>query len=98
MSDWIKVEDTLPKILEGNYKSEDVLVVCESHGETNEFGYFNTYKKGEKYISVDAFLKWKDKEKPSFRGERYYGKVTHWMPIPEMPIEEETADIKTTEQ
>lgn len=87
MSEWIKVEDRLPEIKEGFLNSRDVLTICESHGEASEFGFINAYRKGEKYLSIDRLVKWRDKEYPSFNGDRFYGKVTHWAELPEFPKE-----------
>lgn len=82
---WIKVEDQLPEMIPHLPYSEDILAFCVSHGETTEFGSPNTYHKGEKYIGIDRLVKWRDTGKISFRADRYYGKVTHWMPLPEAP-------------
>lgn len=85
MIQWISVDDRLPEIDEETGKSLDVLVVCISHGETTEFGHLNTYPYGHKYLAMDTMVKWPDMEIPSFRSQRFYGRVTHWMPLPEMP-------------
>lgn len=75
MSEWISVNDRLPK------EFEDVLVCA-----INEYG--ETYEKGEKYLALDRMVRWMDKTPTSFRTDRYYGKVTHWMPLPDSPKEE----------
>ncbi len=85
MNEWIKCSDRLPELIKDQNYSEDVLCICVSHGENNEFGFPNTYSKGEKYLCIDSLIVWQDKEKPSFRSDRYYGKATYWMPIPELP-------------
>jgi hypothetical protein len=85
---WIKVEDALPEILEGQKSSKDVLAVCVSHGNSKSAGFVNSYLDGEKYFSIDAVVKWSDGHKTCFRTDRFYGKVTHWMPLPDFPEKE----------
>lgn len=79
MSEWINVKDRLPEIVKDSRRSEDVLVFCISHGKMP-----NTYQKDEGYLSVDALIKWNDAP-TSFRGDRFFGTVTHWMPLPLAP-------------
>ena len=74
MSEWIKIEDRIPEDF------VDVLCWC-----VNEFG--ETYEKGEKYFSLDRWCVWTDGRPPSFATDRFYGKVTHWMPLPKPPEE-----------
>lgn len=88
--EWISVEDRLPVLPEGNQYSEDVLAWCVSDGITRD-GFPNTYKKNQRYLSVDAIVRWKDRE-PSFRADRFYGKVTHWMPIQTPPKEKQSLE------
>lgn len=80
MSEWISAEDRLPK------ENEEVIIICISHGEPSEFGHMNTFKKGEKYRAIDSIVKWKDREYCSFRADRFWGIVTHWMPLPDFPM------------
>jgi hypothetical protein len=82
---WISVKDSLPDLIKNLPYSQDVLTVCMSHGRPTEFGTPNTYPKGEKYISIDRRVKWEDNNEISFVTERFYGDVTHWMPLPEFP-------------
>lgn len=83
--EWISVEDRLPEILGDLHNSSDVLTFCVSHGQRNEFGHMNTYLEGETYLGIDCLVKWEDRGIPTFRSDRFYGKVTHWMPLPEPP-------------
>lgn len=82
---WISVKDRLPEMIPETCYSEDVLAFCISHGKSTEFHSPNTYAKDEKYISIDRLVKWSDKKEISFRCNRFYGKVTHWMPLPKPP-------------
>lgn len=82
---WIKVEDRLPEMMTDLPYSEDVLTISVSHGKPTKFGGPNAYRKDEKYACVDRIVKWNDHKEPSFRTNRFYGKVTHWMPLPEFP-------------
>lgn len=72
MSQWIKVEDELPELF------VDILACC-----IDEAGM--TYKIGTRYISVDLLVKWNDNHDTCFRTDRFFGKVTHWMPLPNFP-------------
>ncbi len=85
MNEWISVEEKMPLIIQNLIESCDVLTFCVSHGNPSEFGHVNTYREGETYQAIDRLVKWRDKETPSFRCDRFYGKVTHWMPLPESP-------------
>lgn len=82
---WIKVQDRLPEMKPDEPNSEDVLSYVTSHGKHNEFGIANMYPQGAKYMALDRYIEWSDKDQPSFRSDRYSGKVTHWMPLPEKP-------------
>lgn len=74
--EWISVKERLPTAW------DDVLCWCvNEHGET--------YQKGEWYAAIDRFCIWSDWHSPSFRTDRFFGKVTHWMPLPEPPKKEE---------
>lgn len=86
MSEWISVEDRLPEIPKGFNESEDVLAFCVSNGEPTEFGYPNMFEKDKTYQCIDRIVKWIDKEDVSFRTDKWYGKVTHWMPLPKPPM------------
>lgn len=81
--DWISVEEQLPQLVDEIY-SEDVLTWCISHGKPNEWGCPNTYAAEESYMAIDRITKWNDAS-PSFRTSRFFGKVTHWMPLPKPP-------------
>ena len=72
MSEWISVKDSLP------YPFVDILAYCTNATDL-------TYEKGEKYCAIDRWCIWMDGEEPSFRTDRFFGKVTHWMPLPEAP-------------
>jgi hypothetical protein len=75
--EWINVNDSLPE------EGEDVLTFCISDGLSR--GRFpNTYEKDVEYLSIDQLVKWSDIS-PSFRTDRFYGKVTHWMSLPNPP-------------
>ena len=76
---WIKCADKRPE------PETDVLTYCISDGNSRQ-GFPNTYEKDEKYVAVDLIVKWREGE-PSFRTERFFGIVTHWMPIPSLPEE-----------
>ncbi len=83
--DWIDVEERLPEMNWSNHCSEYVLAWCISHGKTSEFGHPNTYPEGEGYPCIDRLSKCYDRTQPSFTCDRHYGKVTHWMPLPDKP-------------
>jgi hypothetical protein len=85
---WISVEDGIPKINKLDYCSEDVLTYCVSHGMNSAIGP-NTYIKGEKYMAIDRFVIWSDRKEPSFRCDRFFGTVTHWMTLPKRPKDKE---------
>jgi hypothetical protein len=85
MSEWIRVNDRLPRLLPNLNYSHDVLTLCISSGITEDFMAPNTVPKGEKYIAIDSLVKWSDRDMPSFRGDRFFGEITHWMPLPEFP-------------
>jgi hypothetical protein len=78
MSEWVSVKDRLPEM------NQDVLAFCVSNGMSVGF-MRNTYAAGETYISIDCLHKKLDSGGISFRTDRYYGKVTHWMHIPTPP-------------
>ena len=82
---WISVEEKLPEIIHNMSHSEDILAFCVSNGEPSEFGHPNTYDKDETYMCIDRLVKWSYRSEASFRTDRYYGKVTHWMPLPNSP-------------
>lgn len=84
--EWISVNDRLPELKDGNVYSEDVFAYCISDGETRDCRIPNTYPKAQRYSSIDCIVRWKDSS-PSFRCNKMYGKVTHWMPLPEPPKE-----------
>jgi hypothetical protein len=86
MSEWISIEDDLPKIKDNDVYSDDVLTYCISDGVSRQFNMPNTYMEGEKYLAIDAITRWRDSS-PSFRTDKFYGKVTHWMPLPKPPKE-----------
>lgn len=83
--EWIKCSDRLPEIKEDDYRSDDVLTFCISDGITRNIGFQNTYPKDEKYLAIDAVVNWSEGSEPSFRGDKFFGKVTHWMPLPKSP-------------
>lgn len=72
---WIKVEDALPDL------GKNVLVIAINK-------VFGTFELGERYFAIDRLVQWNDNEKLTFRTDRLYGKVTHWMELPKMPEEE----------
>lgn len=74
MSEWISVEERLPELF------EDVLTYC-----INVSG--ETYALGERYMAVDRLVKWNDGYRTCFRTDRFFGEVTHWMPLPKEPKE-----------
>lgn len=76
--EWISVKDQIPE------PEVDVLTCCVSHGKTIG-GFVNRYPEGEKYMAVDQRVRWADLPNPSFRSDRFLGKVTHWMPLPALP-------------
>jgi len=82
---WYDVKNRLPELKNNQPYSDDVLVFCISHGEPNEMGFPNTYPKGETYLSIDRLVLWSDTQKISFRCDRFYGKVLHWMELPKPP-------------
>lgn len=69
---WIAVEDRLPEAF------VDVLIYA-----SNIIG--DTYECGERYCAIDKFCIWKDGYESCFRTDRFFGKVTHWMPLPSPP-------------
>ena len=75
---WWGVNEKLPD------EFVDVLTLCISHGRSTEYG-LNMYPINEKYMAIDSFIKWSDGTIPSFRTDRYYGKVIAWMPLPKPP-------------
>lgn len=72
---WISVKEKLPELF------IDVLAYC-----INECGA--TYEKGDRYCCIDRLCKWTDDYPESFRTDRFYGHVTHWMLLPEFPKED----------
>ncbi len=87
---WFSVEDRLPEMLPDMSLSADVLVCCISNGGIGECALPNTYSKSERYLAIDRLIKWNDRKEPSFRSDRFYGKVTHWMQLPEFPNEKDS--------
>jgi len=77
---WIDVSEKLPE------EFIDVLTCCVSHGRSTEYG-LNTYPEDEKYMAIDRLCVWSDGYPPSFRCDRFFGKVIAWMPLPRMPEE-----------
>ena len=70
--EWISINKMMPEPF------LDVLVYAiNTHGDT--------YDKGEKYLAIDRIVQWNDMPL-SFRTDRFYGEVTHWMPLPKLPI------------
>jgi len=77
MSEWISVKDRLPEPF------VDVLVWCENLAQ--DYAQLECFRVGEFYAAIDRFCVWEDGKPSSFRTDRFYGKVTHWMPLPEPP-------------
>lgn len=78
MSEWISVKDSLPD------EFTDILALCTNLSKGPGFD------KDEVYCAIDRFCKWSDSHAPSFRTDRFYdAKITHWMPLPEFPKEDE---------
>jgi len=74
MSEWISVSKRLPPAW------TDVLVYCKNRS-------IGSFEEGEEYVAVDRFCIWQDEHPPSFRTTRFFGEVTHWMPLPAPPKE-----------
>ncbi len=74
MTDWIKCSERLPEPF------VDVLVWCKNNDGIG-------FTKGEKYLGVDRWVVWNDGYPPGFNTTRYYGSVSHWMPLPKTPEE-----------
>lgn len=72
MNEWISIKDALPK------EFVDVLVCAINLSDI-------TFAIGEKYHAIDRWVIWNDEYKPSFRTDRFFGKVIFWMPLPELP-------------
>lgn len=72
MKEWISVEDSLPE------EFVDVLVCAQS-------SVGNPIAEDEFYHAIDRICIWNDGHPRSFRTSRFYGRVTHWMPLPELP-------------
>ena len=72
--EWISVEDMLPEIF------VEVLVYA-----TNISG--DTHELGKKYLAIDCLVVWPSDHPTCFRADRYFGQVTHWMPLPLPPKE-----------
>lgn len=70
--EWISVKEKLPEPF------VDVLAIA-----INLKGF--SFEKGEPYMALDSFCIWNDEHSPSFGTDRFYGKVTHWMPLPPFP-------------
>lgn len=84
---WIKCSEKLPELKENLCYSEDVLAFCVSDGQNRIIDgqlIKNTYSKDESYLSIDRLIKWNEFDM-SFRADKFFGKVTHWMPLPEVP-------------
>ena len=77
---WISVKDKLPDFF------TDVLVSC-----IDKAGI--TYKIGDQYCAIDRYCKWNDGEPDSFRTDRFFGEVTHWMVLPKPPKLEECPTV-----
>ena len=82
---WCDVKYRLPELMENLPHSRDVLAYWISHGRSNEMGFPNTYAEGESYLSIDRLVLWSDTQEITFRCDRFYGKVTHWMELPKPP-------------
>lgn len=81
MNKWIFPKDELPPLLKGKKWSADVLVWCENYTPI-------AYKIGDKYMAVDRYCIWNDNHTPSFRTDRFLGKVIAWMKLPKPPKDE----------
>ena len=69
---WIDVNERLPELF------EDVLVHATDSLDL-------TFEKGTGYHAIDRLVEWNDSGEISFRTDRFFGKVHHWMPLPNLP-------------
>lgn len=86
---WIETSKELPKFIDGKDYSENVLVwnnnelevmtYCRGYDDDNEWGYYWANAHGD--INGDA--EWDDNYAP-----------THWMPLPSVPVKENTTNYK----
>jgi hypothetical protein len=79
MNEWINVNEKMPE--------EFVEVLVYAKNEINV-----TFEHGEGYLAIDRICTWNDDYPASFRTDRFFGKVSHWMPLPSPPIPIEVKD------
>jgi len=72
MTEWTGVKDKLPE------EGKEILAYCINIDS-------RSFEAGARYCAIDRWESWKDGTF-AFSTEYFgYGKVTHWMPLPEGP-------------
>ena len=93
--DWISVKDRLP---EDRSRILVVIYGTDDEGMRTESGiFFAFYKGGQFFMSVDDTVSlefnlfiFRETSILTARGMRY--EITHWMPLPELPVKENNYD------
>lgn len=93
--DWISVKDRLP---EDRSRILVVIYGTDDEGMRTESGiFFAFYKGGQFFVSVDDIVSlefnlfiFRETSIFTARGMRY--EITHWMPLPELPVKENNYD------